>query len=187
MKYYIRNLLIFFSILLIIGGVFFSLLLYIGLHVGVLHSFSGSVAELKLDSGVKIVNRKRFYGDCYRIFKSVPVVYQVKRPEYELHIAHGIRYWPQFFLSATTFDGKELELVGEGIQRVAVPYGGDMRRLQEARETKLTHQVFTLKEVKDQSIKFIKFEVNNDQGNIIGIEKFEFETNQVSCMERDGF
>src|SRR5262249_53889057 len=106
---------------------------------GCAHFFEGTVAELDEASDVTVVLTASSYGDCYRLTRKVPIVYAVARPQYSVRIAHGMRYWPEFFLVAHDRSGAVLAITGDGIGPVPFPRGGDMRRLTQARGTDLSH------------------------------------------------
>src|SRR5689334_4706593 len=94
--------------------------------------YRGSAAVLSESPSLKVIKRDRDWGDCYRPFGSMPTVYQLSRPTYNLHIAHGQRYWPELFLAAQAPDGTNLELRGPNVSRISHPRGGDVARLGKA-------------------------------------------------------
>src|SRR5437867_3443283 len=67
---------------------------------GCVHYYDGTVAELEVGPGLTVTLAVPDYGDCFRSNPDVPVVYGLERPRYSLRIAHGMRYWPEFFLIA---------------------------------------------------------------------------------------
>ena len=167
------------------------------------HFFEGTVAELEQGSELTVILAASSYGDCFRPVQRVPIVYAVTRPNYSLRVAHGMRYWPEFFLIAHDSNGVVLDISGAGIQPVEFPRGGDMRRLREARGTDLSHhavldvprgydqrirQDLTVKAVREGRIgtKTIVFEIHDSEVHILGQEQLRYRVSSIRCRESDG-
>lgn len=113
----------------------------------------------------------------------MPTVYEVKKDAYILTVTHGQRYWPEFFIEARSSKGDELAMMGRYIEEVPYRWGGDMRRLREARGTDPSHKTVELSNVAGSSV---KIEVLDDSGALIGQHELSFELQDVKCMELDG-
>lgn len=171
--------------------------------VGCVHFFEGTVAELEDAPGLSVELAAQSYGDCFRIGSGVPIVYKVSRPNYTVRIAHGMRYWPEFFLNAHDNNGIPLNITGAGISAVSFPTGGDMRRLREARGgLELSHhtlldiprgwdarirQWLAVKAVRENAIgiKTLAFDIHSASG-FVGTEQFSYRVKIVRCKEVDG-
>ena len=145
------------------------------------HFYDGEFARIASSEALGVVRSERVYGDCYRLFSPVPVVYLVERDAYTISIVHGMRYWPEFFLSAVAQDGTPMNLAGSGIHPVIAPGGGDVRRLQDRRGAVVTHRV----RIDSLSEPALRFSVLDSTGMVTGSEEFQLVTESVSCMEID--
>jgi hypothetical protein len=166
-------------------------------HVACTHYYEGSVAELELVGGVEVVRSDESYGDCYRQSPAVPVVYAVARDSYTLRIAHGQRYWPEFFLTATARDDQVLGIIGTDIRRLneRERRGGDLSRLQFNRGVPL-HDHASLHNLpktyqgplpRYQPGRYVlTFDVLDSQGSVIGRERLPYRVNFIDCREFDG-
>lgn len=173
------------------------------LSVGCVHFFEGTVAELENGPGLSVELTAQSYGDCFRIGFGVPIVYEVSRPKYTVSIAHGMRYWPEFFLNAHDNNGIPLNITGAGIAAVIGPTGGDMRRLRETRGgLELSHHAvldiprgwdgrlrewLAVKAARENAIgtKTLTFDIRSASG-VLGTEQFSYRVRVVRCRELDG-
>jgi hypothetical protein len=168
---------------------------------GCVRLFEGTVAELDQVPDLTVVLAASEYGDCFRVTSKVPIVYGVTRPKYSLRIAHGMRYWPEFFLLARDNNGTVLSISGDSIWPVEFPRGGDIRRLREARGTDLSHhalldvprgshdgQDLTVQAVREGRVgkKTLAFEVRDSDGLVVGREAFSYQVKTIRCREFDG-
>lgn len=144
------------------------------------YRYEGAVAELDVTADIDVVQAAHKYGDCYRQPDSVPVVYRVKRNEYELRIALGNRYWPEFFLSAVNPPGTNLEIVGNEI--VELNKNPDTLELQEARGIELTH-VARLSRTPGRFR--LVFQVQDRDHAVLGNETLPYEVKAIHCAEID--
>ena len=145
------------------------------------HFYDGEFARIASSEGLEVARSERVYGDCYRLFLPVPVVYLVERDAYTIAIVHGMRYWPEFFLSAVAPDGTPMSLAGSGIHPIIAPGDGDVRRLQDRRGAVVTHAV----RVDRLPEPTLRFSVLGPTGMVSGSEKFQLTTESVSCVEID--
>jgi hypothetical protein len=166
--------------------------------------YDGTVAELEHAAGLTVELATESYGDCFRR-GDVPVVYKVVRPNYTVRIAHGMRYWPEFFLSAQDNHGNSLNITGPGISALTdqAQSGGDMRRLRESRggidlsnHTRLldmlvydgrTKEWVIVKAVRENKIgiRTLAFDVRNGSG-VLGTEQLAYRVNIIRCRESVG-
>lgn len=145
------------------------------------HFFDGELARIAPSEGLEVTRSEHFYGDCYRLFSRVPVVYRVKRESYTITIVHGMRYWPRLFLSAISPDGAPMGLAGPGI-RFTIPLERQyIGRLQERREAVVTHEV----RVDRLPEATLRFSVLSSTGVVNGREKFSLLIEPVNCVVTD--
>jgi hypothetical protein len=175
----------------------------IAISTGCAHYYDGTVAELEQAAGVGVELATQSYGDCFRRGSDVPVVYKLVRSNYTVRIAHGMRYWPEFFLSAQDNNGNALNITGPDISAVEYQGGGDMRRLRESRRgIEFTHHARLLdmlvydgrtkewvmvKAVRENRIgvRTLAFDVRNISG-LVGSEQLPYRVSIVRCVEIDG-
>ncbi len=146
------------------------------------HWYQGSGAILTESSELEIVLRQRDWGDCYRILGTFPTVYRLSRPGYTLSVSHGQRYWPEFFLEATSDKGEPLSLAGPMISLLESPDGGDISRLRTARGTSPTHRTTKLRDMDEPAI---EVEVLDGEQRVIAREKLTFRLENAQCFGWD--
>lgn len=147
------------------------------------HFYDGVAAVLNESSGFMVTKKEHSWGDCYSKVTKIPTVYQLNEDNYSITITQGPRYWPEFFLEARTSEGDELEIEGTYVEKIQVRWGGDMRRLREARGTRPTHKTVELTNVPGRQF---QVEILDDSGTRIGQHRLSFELQDVKCMEIDG-
>lgn len=137
--------------------------------------YEGQVAILR-GPGIEVVKSETDWGDCHRRDSPVPTVYQVAREEYVLSVAHGDRYWPQFFLGAAGRDGETLELVGSGIKRLDAAV---IDSLAQARMIVVSH---SSGDHLDRPPQPLVVEVRKQNGELVGQEELRFDILVVRCV-----
>ena len=146
------------------------------------HLYDGEFALLVGNLETNITRRDKDLGDCYRVFSGLPTVYEISRPNYTLHVAHGNRYWPQFYLAAESKDRTPMEIIGPDIEPVRAVWGADHQRLEEARGLQLSHQTARLDRVLGGSVTIA---ILDSQWDVLGVEQLKYVTLDVNCVEVD--
>jgi hypothetical protein len=151
------------------------------------HYYNGEMALLELDENIEVILSQSEVGDCYRRFGSLPTVYRIERLEYTLLIAHGNRYWPEFFFSARSVNGEQLELTGNLIEPVPDRWRAYRSKVEEQRQLELTHQTGRGEKMKqlNQESSPIVVTIRNSEGQILGREPLRFTINKVDCFAWD--
>ena len=144
--------------------------------------YDGEVATLVADGATTITRLDKELGDCYRVFTGLPTVYEISRPSYTLRVAHGNRYWPEFFLAAESNDHGSMEIIGPEIKPVRFAWGADHRRLEEARGLHLSHQTVSLEYFQGKSIQVA---ILDSQWDVLGVEELTYEIQDVNCFGWD--
>lgn len=148
------------------------------------HFYKGKVAEVRAGAGIEVLVRQTNYGDCYRLLRRVPIVWQAVRPRYTIIIVHGNRYWPVLYLAAEMPKGLTLHLEGPLVKPLdSFSIATDLRQLQLERGIHLTHCAWG-PNLYDQDSSFT-FKVKDASGRILGEETIEFEILKVNCYETD--
>ena len=147
---------------------------------GVPYFYEGEIAILVSDN-VSVKRHQTDLGDCDAGSGGLPTVYLISTPTYNLHVAHGNRYWPEFFLAAESKEHEPLEIIGMETEPVRAPWGSHPR-LEESRGLKLSHHTARLDRIEGSSIKVA---ILDSSWSILGVEELEYETKKVNCLTWD--
>lgn len=171
------------------------------LSSGCTEHYDGTVAEFEPHPDLPVILSAKEYGDCFREDRDVPLVYQVRRPEYSVRIAHGNRYWPEWYLVARDATGALLKIGGAQIRAVLDAGSGDMKRLHKVRGNYLDHRAvldvplgwrdtenLTAQAARDNAIgpRSVAFEVLGPKGVVLGREEFVYRVNLIRCRAFNG-
>ncbi len=143
------------------------------------HWYDGEFAVLIDNDATMIARHDTDLGDCYRVFSGLPSVYAISRPNYTLHVAHGNRYWPEFYLAAESKDDSPLEIIGSQIELHNAFLSKDRHRVEEARGLQLSHQTVRLDRIQGNSITVA---ILDSQWDVLGIEELKYEILEVNCF-----
>ena len=87
------------------------------------HWVTCSFVEFDTDSALRAIRSVRAYGECWRVLRAVPVVYELQRPQYTVRIENSDRWYAQPALDAVTRDGFGALLSGPAVV-LSIPGGG---------------------------------------------------------------
>ena len=141
--------------------------------------YDGEFAILNEGAGVSIEQSAKDLGDCYRVFSGIPTVYEISRPDYTLHIAHGDRYWPEFYFFAEADDQSPMEIIGAEVVPVDNPWTSAHQQTEEARGVVLSHKSVKLGRDMDSKLSVA---ILDSGWNIVGVEELSFKIVGVNCL-----
>ena len=144
------------------------------------HWYDGEFAILNEGAAMSIEQSAKDLGDCYRVFAGIPTVYRISRPDYTLHIAHGDRYWPEFYFLAEAEDQSAMEIIGAEVIPVENPWASAHQQIEEARGIELSHKSVTLGRDMDSTLIVA---ILDSRWNIVGVEELSFKIMDVNCLD----
>lgn|GEM_PF-6620774 len=87
------------------------------------HWVACNFIEFDTDSALRVIASERIYGECWRVLRAVPIVYELQRPQYTVRIANSDRWYVQPALEAVTRNGSGALLSGPAVV-LNTPGGG---------------------------------------------------------------